>query len=120
MVELAFVLVLKQKQEWVNAIEHVADYDVQFDKVSFKNSDDVAYDVTKRPTFKKIERNVHKRKDQERAKASFSRRMLGMFHTLPFMIKIDFVAFLLFYLFFFLVNCIYWPAALNERSKDIN
>lgn len=119
MVELALVLVLKQKQEWLNAIENVADYDAQFDKISFKNSAEVAYDVTKRPTFKKIERHFHKRKDPERASANFWSRMLGTFHTLPFMIKIDFVAFLLFYLFFFLVNCIYWPAALKERSKDI-
>ena len=45
MVELAIVLVLKQKQGWVNAIENVIEYDAHSEETIFKTRVEVANDV---------------------------------------------------------------------------
>ena len=118
MVELALVLVLKQQQGWVNGIENINEFDAKSDEIIFKPAVEVAGDIGKSATLKQFEREIYKSKDRKTRNASIWRKLLRIFHSLQLTIKIDFAAFVVFYLFFFLVNCIYWPVAINERSKN--
>ena len=111
MVELAFVLILKQKKEWVNATESITINNSEVDEIFIKTR--FPYYIGEGTTFRENEHNVYKTKMQK--KLGFRIRMLLLFHSLPLTSKIDFVAFLLFYFIFFLVNCIYWPKALSRN-----
>ena len=110
MVELAFVLILKQKQEWVNATESITINNSEVDEIFFKTR--FPYYIVEGTTFRENERNMYEIKMQKRLGIRI--RMLRLFHSLPLTSKIDFVAFILFYFIFFLVNCIYWPRALSR------
>ena len=111
MVELAFVLILKQKQEWVNAMEYIDINNSASDEIFFKKR--FPYHIEEGTTFRENERNMYETKTKKGL--GFRIRMLRLFHSLPLTSKIDFVAFLLFYLIFFLVNCIYWPKVLSRN-----
>ena len=111
MVELAIVLILKQKQEWVNATERITINKAESEDIFFKTR--VSYYIGEGTTFRENERNMHGTKTQTRFR--IRTRMLRLFHSLPLISKIDFVTFLLFHFIFFLVNCIYWPKALSRN-----
>ena len=111
MVELAFVLILKQKKEWVNATESITINNSEVDEIFIKTR--FPYYIGEGTTFRENERNMYEIKMQKRLGIRI--RILRLFHSLPLTSKIDFVAFLLFYLIFFLVNCIYWPKVLSRN-----
>ena len=113
MLELAIVLVLKQKQGWVNAMENVIEYDAHLEETIFKTRVEVANDVSNREMAREVGSNVEETKDNEIGNASRWSRIVGIFHSLPFTTRIDLSAILLFYLFFFVMNCIYWTTVLN-------
>ena len=116
MVELAIVLVLKQKKDWMNGIESA--YDAKSDGIGFKKAVQAPGDTDKRKSLKRFERKIYETKDQTPRNLNIWGKLLRIFHALQLTVKIDFAAFVLFYLFFFLVNSIYWPVAINERSKN--
>ena len=118
MVELAIVLVLKQKKDWLNGIENIDEYDAKSDDIIFKMAVEAPGDPEKIKILKRFERAIYKTKDQIARNANIWSKPLRIFRALRLTIKIDFAAFVLFYLFFFLVNCIYWPIAINELSKN--
>ena len=111
MVELAFVLILKQKKEWVNATESITINNSEVDEIFIKTR--FPYYIGEGTTFRENERNMYEIKMQKRLGIRI--RILRLFHSLPLTSKIDFVAFILFYFIFFLVNCIYWPKVLSRN-----
>ena len=111
MVELAFVLILKQKEELLNKTEGIAMNDLESDEICFKKR--FPYYIGEGTTFRDNKRNMYETKMKKGLGIRI--RMLRLFHSLPLTSKIDFVAFLLFYFIFFLVNCIYWPKALSRN-----
>ena len=110
MVELACVLILKQKEEWFNAIDGIASNDSKSDEIVFKYR--VPYHIDEGTAYKENESKMYKTKNQRGL--NFRTRMWRMFYSLPLTSKIDVVSFILFYLIFFLVNLIYWPKALSR------
>ena len=117
MVELALVLFLKQKQEWVKNMDKVSSHDVKSEDNIFKKIAVVANDIDKGTPAQEIEHNIDVPKDQKEKSWMFYGRMLSIYHSLPLTTKIDVATFLLFYLFFFLANCIYWPIAADKITK---
>ena len=63
MVELAIVLILKQKQEWVNAMERITINKAESEDIFFKTR--FPYYVGEGTTFRENERNMHRTKTQK-------------------------------------------------------
>ena len=117
MVELALVLFLKQKQEWVNNMDKVSNHGGKSEHNIFKKTAAVANDIDKGTPGQETEHNIGEPEDQKVKREMFYRRMLSIYYSLPLTTKIDVATFLLFYLFFFLVNCIYWPIAADKNTE---
>ena len=117
MVELALVLILKQKQGWVTAIENTIEYDASSEDTVFKARFKADNNIFTGPAAAKVGCNMIDTKEHETRMMSFWRRMLRIFYALPLTSKIDLSVFLLFYLCFFLMNCIYWPTVLHSINE---
>ena len=117
MVELALVLFLKQKQEWVNNMDKVSNHDANSEDNIFKKIAAAANDIDNGTPAQEMEQNIDESEDQKVKREMFYRRMLSIYYSLPLTTKIDVATFLLFYLFFFLVNCIYWPIAADKNTE---
>ena len=119
MAEFAFVLSVKQMQEW-NIIEGHCERDgaksekMAIHKVNdaFNTSPNVDSDTTKA-------RSVPETANQEKTDISVWIRKCAKLHGLPLTTKIDFAAFILFHCSYLIYNFVYWVPVLEDYYKTV-
>ena len=116
MVEFAFVLIMKQKQQWINVKGIDGHCDKPLDRITINATTNcskaLCFDIATTQACHSVETP-----DQEIRPMTFLAKNCAMLHSLPLTTKIDLAGFVIFHISYFIFNCLYLVCVMKELYK---
>ena len=116
MVEFAFVLFMKRKQQWINMKGIDGHCDNPLDRITINAATNspkfLCFDTTTTQACHSVETS-----DQETRPITFFAKHSAMLHVLPLTTKIDLAGFVIFHISYFIFNCLYLVSVMKELYR---